>query len=261
MYWFSALNREDERLYSLYIRIYRMAVITALKTNPGIKPYLILDGRVDEKILELKNLGVTIIQHRVNIYYELIEHYKDPICTGAYLRIDIPKICEKLNIEDDYILYTDTDVIFMGDISELTESKPEYFLMAGEGVKKLNNYREINSGVMWMNWKNMNLVYDNFVEYIKSNLNELKVYDQSALMLYFKEKIQELNHIYNYKPYWGAFDDIKILHFHGPKPIDMGGVWNINPEPDNPYISLFTPYYFEMVKYWNEIENEYLKSI
>ena len=248
MYWFSGVNSHNKKLYSNYIKMYTVAVLSAKETNPNIKPHLILDGDIDESIEQLIELGVTIISHRSLFYDELKIHYKDDtIAFGTFLRVDIPKICEKLNIEDDYVLYTDNDVLFLDDISELKNLTPNYFMVAGEFTKQFVP-PEINAGVMWINWRNMNQIYDEFVLFITSNLFKFQVYDQDAIILFFNDKIESLDYRYNYKPYWNEEIGSKILHFHGPKP-----TYEESDFTNYPYLHLVTPYFHEMTKKFNEI--------
>ena len=41
MKWFSGVNSHNEKLYNNYIKMYKVAVVTAKQTNPNIQPYLI----------------------------------------------------------------------------------------------------------------------------------------------------------------------------------------------------------------------------
>lgn len=268
MYWFSGINNHNKRLYNDYIKMYKVAVITAKQTNPQLKPVLILDGEEDDNIRELSGMGVKIVKHRVKFYSILEKHYStikvfdsyknldpelifDTIAFGAFIRIDIPHICKELSIEDDYVLYTDNDVMFISDVSELEKLKPNFYNCAGEFTKKFN-YMGLNTGVMVVNWKNLLLIYDDFVDFISKNLNKFKVYDQDAIKLYFKEKIESLDYRYNYKPYWGPSNDVKILHFHGPKPTHS--------DEDLlkfPFKTLITPHFKEMTKKFNEVYDNY----
>ena len=252
MYWFSGVNSHNKKGYINYIKMYTVAVLSAKQTNPNIKPYLILDGEIDESIEELIELGVKIISHRSLFYDELKIHYKDNTTAfGAFLRVDIPKICEKLNIEDDYILYTDNDVLFLDDISELKNLTPKYFMAAGEFTKEFVP-STINTGVMWINWRNMNQIYDEFVFFIRLNLFKFQTYDQDAIRFFFNDKIESLGYQYNYKPYWNEDIDSKILHFHGPKPtFEKSDFTNF------PYPQLITPYFHKMTKKFNEIYDNY----
>jgi lipopolysaccharide biosynthesis glycosyltransferase len=220
-----------------------VAVATAKRTNPTIKPYLIFDGDKDQYIHKLEKMGVTVIQHRSSLHHEITDYYKahSKVALGAFLRIDLPFICNTIGIEDDYILYTDTDVLFKDDISDLINLKPEVFLISNE-FKKVFQRGSVNSGVMWMNWKSLNSSYEEFRIYIKNNFFNFKVFDQCAFNLFYYNLYEELDYHYNYKPYWGLSDQIKIIHFHGPKPENS---------PDNPifksYPHLDTPFFRELV--------------
>ena len=248
MYWFSGVNSHNKESYLNYIKMYKIAVITAKKTNPDIKPIFILDGEIDSNINELIQMGVRIVEHRVKFYDSLKEHYGDNTTAyGAFLRVDIPIICEQLNINEDYVLYTDNDIMFISDISEITENKPKTFMCAGE-FTKIGRYMDMNSGVMWLNWKFLQSTYNDFTEFIKNNLSKFQVYDQDAYKLFYNESIDRLNYRFNYKPYWGSYNDIKILHFHGPKPTFSDDEYS-----KFPFKNLITPFFHEMKEKFNEI--------
>lgn len=250
--WFTGLNNHNKKSYLNYVKMYKVAVITAKKTNPSIKPILILDGEIDEHIHELINMGVRVVNHRVNFYNELYDHYKDDTTAyGAFLRVDIPIICKKLGIEDTCVLYTDNDVMFISDITELNKFNTKTFMCAGE-FTKIGKHWDMNSGVMWLNWKYLLSTYDDFVGFIKNNLNKFTVYDQDAYKQFYNESIERLNYKFNYKPYWGPFNDIKILHFHGPKP-----TFTEEDYDKFPYKNLVKPFFHEMKEKFNEIYDNY----
>lgn len=254
MYWFSGVNNHNKESYYNYIKMYKVAVLTAKSTNPSIKPILILDGDRDEHIEDLINQGVEVINHKVTFYKELKEHYKDnTVAFGAFLRVDIPIICQKLDIKDNCVLYTDNDIMFISDVSELFENKTETFMCAGE-FTKVGKHWDMNSGVMWLNWKFLLSTYNDFVEFIKNNFKKFNVYDQDAYKLFYNKLIERLNYRFNYKPYWGPFSDIKILHFHGPKPTFMDKDFT-----NYPYKNLVSPFFYEMKDKFNQIyDNNYL---
>jgi lipopolysaccharide biosynthesis glycosyltransferase len=248
MKWFTGLNSHNKSSYSAYIDMYKVAVHTAKKTNPKLEPFLILDGEEDDEIRYLKDKGVNVIHHRSFFFDALKDHYKDNTTAfGAFIRIDIPKICENLNIKDEYILYTDNDVFFMDNISELKNLKPKFFSVSGEFFPNLTN-QNMNSGVMWINLKSMLEIYDDFINFIKNNLNLFNVYDQDALKIYFKDKMDVLDPLYNFKPYWGGNKKTKILHFHGPKP-----TFNEDQLKSFPFQNLITPYFIIMKDNFNQI--------
>lgn len=248
MYWFSCINTQNKKIYPSYLKMYIVAVLSSKKTNPNLKPYLILDGDIDDDLNRLVEMGVTIIKHKLLFQDSILSHYKnDTGVLGAFLRIDIPKICKDLNIEDDYVLYTDNDVLFVNDVSDLYKQKPNYFMACGE-FEKTFNPSLINSGVMWINWKNMLNMYERFVFFIKINLNNFETYDQDALRLFYGKTIESLDYNYNYKPYWGESEFVKILHFHGPKP-----TFTESDFKKFKFKDMINSYFKEMTKKFNEI--------
>jgi lipopolysaccharide biosynthesis glycosyltransferase len=239
MKWFTGLNNHNKSSYDDYIKMYKVAVFSAKKTNPTLEPYLILDGEIDNDIQTLIDLGVNVIKHQVLFYDDVIRHYKDDtVALGVFLRIDIPKICEKLNISDEYILYTDNDVFFMDDISDLNNLTPKFFAACGEFSPFLSPMN-MNSGVMLINWRNMLTEYDLFVEYIVKNFS-INMYDQDPLKKFYNGRITILDPHYNYRTYWGPSNNIKILHYHGPKP-----TYNDDKIKNYHHPGLITPFYFD----------------
>ena len=88
--------------------------------------------------------------------------------------------------------------------------------------------------------------------FIKLNLSKFQTYDQDAIRFFYKDKVEELNYSYNYKPYWGNESNIKILHFHGPKP-----TFTDEDFKNFPYPSMVTPFFKEMTDKFNTIYDNY----
>lgn len=246
--WFSAINQEDKNAFNTYIQYYTKAVKSSKINSPCLDPYLILDGEEDDNIKNLKdNYGVTVIHHRLTFYDKLKAYYKgDTTASGAYLRCDLPIILKNNNITDDYVLYTDNDVLFLNDVSGLLELTPKFFNISSEFSK---DYLDVNSGVMWINTKSMIEVYDDFIDFIVKNFKHFKVYDQDAIKIYFDEDKEILDYSYNYKPYWGGVRNIRILHFHGPKPAH----YEMCKKGEYPLMQLVNSFYYEMVERYNNL--------
>lgn len=212
MKWYFACNDKNPEFFPLI----KGAVNSALE-NTTLKPYLIYDGKPNELTQWLEEKNVEIIYHRVSFYNALEKHYTKEgqltIASGTFLRCDIPTI-EK---EDDFILYTDCDVLFLKDFS--TDIKPEYFACSSEFTKY--NYKMFNAGIMLMNVKKLRESHDEFIKFITDNLNRLLTYDQTAYQFFYKGKSTKLPTIYNHKPYWGINKKAAIVHFHGIKPINF----------------------------------------
>ena len=79
-------------------------------------------------------------------------------------------------------------------------------------------------------------------------MDKFNVYDQDALKYFYNNRMESFDPTFNYKPYWGHSDNVKILHFHGPKP-----TFTDDEIKSFPYPSLFTPYYEEMTQKFNQI--------
>jgi len=100
---------------SSYIDMIKVAVSTA-RRNTTLEPHMLYDGSRCDFTCELQRQGVTVHFHRLS-FIEVIERH-DPtnklwqrIARGTYLRVDLPLIEQ----EDEYILYTDCDVLFRRD--------------------------------------------------------------------------------------------------------------------------------------------------
>ena len=248
MKWYFACN-SDSKEYEPLIK----AAVTSALQNTTLEPHFIFDGEPNELTQWLEEKGVKIIYHRSNLYPILEKKYKGnelKIASGAYLRCDIPIIEE----EDDYILYTDCDVIFLKDVEP---QKPEYFACTSEVDK--NDWKTFNTGVMFMNVKNLRKSYKGFCRFIKWNLSRLITWDQTAFQLYYGKKNTHLDLKFNHKLYWGIDDDAVILHYHGAKPTmfcDENSIKNMayfngilykkNPASYEYYLNLFKEYYPEI---------------
>jgi len=251
MFWFSGICNDTSNKKTIeYIQMYFVALVTAKKTNPKLRPVLIVDGVIDENIKKIERSGALIIQHQ----FPLIEDIKKAsnnngtltAARGAFLRIDICKICEQIGIMDDFCFYTDNDVMFLGDISSIFDYKPNFFLVAGEFDKTFDaNISNFNSGVMFINKKTMQNTYNDFLIFTKENIHNSmsKGFDQFCFRSFYAGNAELLHYLYNYKPYWGNEDNIKIIHFHGIKPFDSDAdILSMQPVIRN----LATPFFYEM---------------
>lgn len=247
MYWFAGLNDND----SYYKELYIVALKSSKKTK--LLPVLIYNG-IDETFIEtVKYHGARVIIHgpffadRPNFMNKPVDWINTAL--GAYLRVDIPKICEKYGIHAEYVLYTDCDVIFMKDpIDELSTYKPMYFACCSE--INSSNFEEFNSGVMLLNVANMLKTYDIFIDTIDNNHYDYASYDQGALQSFYKNKVDKLSLLLNHKPYWGKNDNALILHYHGPKPRDILDYINGKVSPNVIYNWLFTMTSSNVWKYY-----------
>jgi hypothetical protein len=213
MKWYFGCNNQSPG----YEYLIKAAVESALK-NTTLTPCFMYDGTPDHLTQWLISKGVNVIYHRVSFYDELKAFYPEEklhITTGTFLRCDIP-ILEK---EDDFVLYTDCDVLFLGEVVPPEIPATSCFACAPEA--RQDDWSVLNAGVMLMNLPLLRESHASFVDFIKGHLPELDTYDQSAYNIIYKKSYAKLPLEYNWKPYWGMNTEAKILHFHGPKPVDI----------------------------------------
>lgn len=215
--WYFAIN---ETGIPGYERLIRSAVMSC-RMNTSLQPVCIYFGS-DVPLLEwLVSQDVKVIRHKSSLLDVIqatpsTERWDQATATGAYLRIDIPL----LEHDDEYVLYTDCDVVFTADIHDFGSS-PKYFSAAPEyGIE---DWRFVNTGAMVINVPNMRDVHQDFSNFAGKHLTQfayqrMGTYDQGALNAYFAGKWDRLPVALNWKPYWGVSPQARIVHFHGPKP-------------------------------------------
>ncbi len=185
------------------------------------------DGETEARIQWLVGRGVNVTRHRASLldilrpkFFEQMEIYG-----GHWLRCDIPS----LEIEDEFVLYTDIDVIFLKPLPEIAEY-PKYVASAPEHHR--DDYSYFNSGVLIMNIPELRKRQDELVKTVERRLPVTAPWDdQSALNDLFKGEWLRLPPVWNWKPYWGACDDALIVHFHGPKPAHALRMQSGQPDP------------------------------
>lgn len=268
MKWFFALN-ENGADYPSYARMVKVAVFTAQKFT-RLEPHFLYDGAENDLTEWLTARGVRI--HRLRSFLfdnlaKIAEQRNDPnflkIGAGAFLRTEIPRLTAELKFPDEFVLYTDIDVMFQTDISDALEKyKPRYFAVAPENIK--NDYRGMNTGVMIMNLPNLRRFDDKFREFMTQKLDVLvdNAWDQGAYKLHFKGKFygfqwDKLPHEFNWKPYWDENPAAKIIHFHGPKAHQRAGLTETPPAPHcAPLLPFVVPGYHFYCDVWDAYEKE-----
>ena len=219
MKWFFAIN-EASPGFKIYSQMIKVAVYTALQ-NTSLEPYCIYDGEDNELTDWLQKNGVKIIYHRTPHYEKLQTQHPlySTVAFGAFLRIEIPKIVEIYEIPDEYVFYTDCDVMFFDDVVDYLQGITCEYL-AATPEHDPNNWEHLNSGVLYMNVKNLQKIQKEFDDFIDKNLDQILqlAYDQGAYNLFFKDRWDRLDIQLNWKSYWNFSPEAKIIHFHGPKP-------------------------------------------
>ena len=213
--WYFATNVHGLRNAFDQIQV---AVTSCLKFT-RLSPHCLVDDdgaddHVEERIRWLTANGVAVRRHRASMVDLLAPKFLDQmrVYGGHWLRCDIPEI----ETDESFVLYTDIDVMFMQDVSQVT-SKPKFIACAPEHDR--NDYSYFNSGVMVMNLPALRRRKAGLVDVVARRISTMAPYDdQSALNELYAGTWSRLPPIWNWKPYWGENNDALIVHFHGPKP-------------------------------------------
>jgi hypothetical protein len=262
--WVFAVNGDTPK----YDEMTRIAVLSALH-NTTLVPVCIFYGQRNHLADWLTAHGVNILYHNnptwqgalANAMGRASGHQsRSPLyqmlgsMIATFLRIDIPI----LGFVDDFVLYTDVDVLFVGDLF-LNDfvPLPKYYTVGSEAngpyvatnvylpsatwlraepadSERLppRDYRSIgygNAGIMLMNVAWMRRTQSEFVSWTFSDTNAMRGVhygpfgpgDQGAYNQFYAGKfVVHRWPLFNWKPYWGFNADAKLIHFHGPKPAD-----------------------------------------
>lgn len=221
-----AFSNDIER-NQCYIDMLRAGLSSARK-NTTLDLYCLYDGDEDDYLYSL------LMEYNVKVKIAKISFLSQlkKIYTPAYMMEKFGFVISELSLRsrflrmliseyepDDYVLYCDTDVLFLKDISlsDFT-ALPEYIGVCSE-FDKSNDYSYFNAGVMLINIKNAKTKYQEFLELInKGEKAPIECCDQGYLNTLYENKFDRLPPEYNWKPYWGINENAKILHFHGIKP-------------------------------------------
>jgi lipopolysaccharide biosynthesis glycosyltransferase len=216
MKWFFGFNAETD-WYVNYFRYIKCAVNSA-RQNTTLELHFLYDGGPGELTEYLTDRGVQVHFIRSR-FYDFFMSLKSSginanVACGAYLRAEIPDL---MYSTDPFVLYTDCDVMFMGDVSGLQGMRPRHFACAPEFSQ--DNWSYFNSGVMLMNTVSMQRKMERFEKIVYGSRVQklMKSYDQETYNEMYKGVWDRLPVVYNWKPYWGFNEGIKILHFHGLK--------------------------------------------
>jgi hypothetical protein len=273
MNWFLALNERAFRA-ERYADMLKVAVHTALK-HTSLVPHMLYDGGESPLTAWLRARGVRIIPCRSFVHERLAilsRERHDPnilaIGAGAFLRVDLPSLAREHGIQDEFVLYTDVDVMFRIEVCASLEAlRPRYFAAAPEFDR--SNLGCMNSGVMVLNIDRLRTLDGDFKHFITAHLHQLvdQHWDQGAYQRFFGRwsapaaiggpRWDALPLEFNWKPYWGRSASASIIHFHGPKPYERGMLRSGTPPDAAKWMIPFTGgAYDEFTCLWNEALSE-----
>lgn len=223
MKWVFCLNEAGSKTENLFYLKY--AVLSAKKYTK-LDPVCLLLGNNTYLEKFLKNLNIPVIKvqespissqlnyfHSSSPFWNLKTHDIIDFASGTFLRFEIHKY-----IPDKYCLYTDLDILFTPNF-RIPKIKPKYFAAS---YQELGSDEMFNSGVMVLNLHNFSKhIYDDLVtqglqfweEWVK------RWYDQYLLNYFYKDRVEILDMVYNWRPLFGENSKAGIIHFERFKPL------------------------------------------
>jgi len=253
MKWFFTLNQTCS-FFDQYSEMAKVAVLSARK-HTDLEPVLLFDGVSEEFINWMQSHQVVVIQMESSLSKALTKIAPDRVDVGrgAFLRVDIPWVMDRLGWNDPFVLYTDCDVLFIKPL-DLSNILPTYFAVAAE--VDIEDNLNMNTGVMVMNIENLQRTYQGFQRFVTKYLNHFAYldYDQTAYRCYYHMEWQTLPPQYNWKPYWGENPEAVIVHFHGPKPTEKEAAQQETLVPIRQ--NLVCEPFFRWVKFWDTYAQE-----
>ncbi|BCM90837.1 hypothetical protein IAD21_02699 [Abditibacteriota bacterium] len=279
MKWVFALNAESVERYGDFARV---AVVSA-KRHSSLDAVCLFDGEEDEFTRWLQAQGVEVLHVRSRFYNDIqaVANARNGagcarIATGAFLRLEIPRIAREYDWKDEFVFYTDCDVIFERDPYPLLETlRPHLFAATPETFK--NKPLHMNTGAMWMNikaledpeldaWtranmeKCLNFHFDQAVFRVFYNpLHRLAwrlgipnslFYGLMSRVPLHSWKWDDLPLELNWKPYWGPNLHACVIHFHGLKPTQR---FELERKTLPSFISTMqTPFFDECATKWDD---------
>ncbi len=206
-----------------YMESYLIALASAAKHAPSLVPVIAIQGDIDDAtVRHINALGGHVVHHRLSFMDTLLQHRPNTASglLGSYLRVDVAPIVATAraampgrldNVDTDYVLWTDPDVLFYGDIDSCTLPKPRYVSVGPDST----HHQSDNCGVVYYNVSGFDEVHDDMVRWAaKAHGFNFFVADQDMMNGYFGREnrnfMQHLPDTFNWKPYW--YDMVVVVN-------------------------------------------------
>ena len=200
-------------------------IYALLSTNDVKKLYLFFEGDAPKELENIKEMFDTEIIpiDYTNIFYKFIDK-NCPNLNTIFSNATIVRLFLTKVIDEEKILYLDTDAIVIDDISELWNTNMDDYYIAGVKDEHLLNFIDyidvmgipedsINAGITLMNLKKIKEdgLDDTFI-YEVNNV-KYRFIDQDILNKFCCEKILFIDNQYNSSPVCGFSNHPKIVHY------------------------------------------------
>lgn len=254
--WFAGFSIRESNPHGGYASHYAAALRSAMVfAEDTLQPVFLVDRYGYEKevlppILDwaADQGAIVIIIDRLS-FHDLIMNFTEEqqkSGPGQYMRLDIPAIVKQHNLINypgvcqRHVLYTDCDILFASPIRHsdldlvkktISQKEDAYITYGFEGK---HSGHPVNTGVMMIDIPRFEEEWSSILEFGRTH-GPFRAADQGWLNRYFESTTARLRNRtllggeWNWKVYWmlepNSLDQIKVIHFHGPKP--GKGVWEI----------------------------------
>lgn len=200
-------------------------------------------GDKPEVLEALEQEGIPLARHTPRLKAQLLTP-KARSCIGCFLKLELSLVPELAG--EERVLYCDSDVLFYRPLDDLEALTPAYMAMAREYTAPFyhehaslsyefrgENYTvpmpfpiwTFSSGVVLFNLARLrkHALIEHFLAFSLQNEQRIGNLDQSLLNYFFGKRITRLEDRWNRPPYHADCPETAhIVHFHGPKPWDVG---------------------------------------
>ncbi|HEX9996642.1 MAG TPA: hypothetical protein VGB45_05835 [Abditibacterium sp.] len=247
--WIFAYSQGSEASYEALIRV----AVASARGCTSLQPTCLYDGEPTKLTSWLESQNVQVVPCRSTLHgciEKLARQRSDAtvltIGRGAFLRFEIPRIAREQGWNDEFVFYSDCDVMFQSDPAPILQPlRPHIFAAAPEHSP--TSPLHMNSGAMWINMREWERQSTELVCWTERHFERVwnAAWDQGALRVFFNPlhralwkigvpdrigyglmsrlpfktwKWDDLPNELNWKPYWGENHEAPLIHFHGPKP-------------------------------------------
>ena len=236
--WVFTLSRSHDANYDLLMK----AAVRSAREKTSLIPICMVhadEDRQSSRIKWLMRQGVRIVYHRPLWDTDLLDGlrastsaekkqshlYADAdMVLSTYFRLDIPIVPEIYQFE--HVLYTDTDVYFRKDITNLQGvgwRLPDSIQMGYEAV----DMYPLNAGIYLASTRFLRATHHSLIQRLikhkRISYAEFGPGDQGLLNMMYAQELKlrgPLDKALNAKAYHAFSSSSAIVHFHGPKPVD-----------------------------------------
>lgn len=233
-----------------YVDALKAAILSGRNEAPSLVPVVIFTGSHSAEQMALKRWlhrhGSVGITHNLSFQHDMNMLSRDPewgfsqYILGSWLRVDLPSVLESVwkvgslasmsarfrrelrSADQEYVLWTDPDILFRGSIDSCTLAKPQVLSVGPE----LRMGWPENYGVIYFNVSGYRTFFPQLIKWGRQKHFHFD-HDQNFFLAYWGTAVNVLPNGMNWKPYWGdastaipgpvTHEQIKIVHFHGPK--------------------------------------------